>query len=79
MPRQKLIAPAPAIENKIRLVRGQKVMLDSDLAELYEVPTKRLNEVVRRNLDRFPEDCVSSNERRGGKLEIPDWNVKLGR
>jgi hypothetical protein len=56
MPRQKLIAPAPVIETKIHLVRGQKVMLDSDLAEMYEVPTKRLNEAVRRNLDRFPED-----------------------
>ena len=56
LPRQKLIAPALVIENKIHLVRGQKVMLDSDLAELYEVPTKRLNEAVRRNLDSFPED-----------------------
>lgn len=38
----------------IRVIRGQKAMLDSDLAELYGVPTKRLNEAVRRNLDRFP-------------------------
>src|SRR4051812_45927317 len=46
--------PAPLIERHIYLIRGQKVMLDADLAELYQVPTKRLNEAVRRNLDRFP-------------------------
>jgi len=44
------------IENKIYLIRGQKVMLDKDLAQLYEVSTKRLKEQVRRNLRRFPED-----------------------
>ena len=43
------------IENKIYEVRGQKVMLDFDLAELYEVETKRINEAVRRNIERFPE------------------------
>jgi len=43
------------IDHKIHLVRGQKVMLDSDLAALYGVPTKRLNEAVKRNLNRFPE------------------------
>ncbi|MGH8696584.1 MAG: ORF6N domain-containing protein [Burkholderiales bacterium] len=51
--------PAPAvapIESRILLVRGQKVMLDTDLAELYAVTTKRLNEQVRRNLERFPHD-----------------------
>ncbi len=46
------------IEKKILLIRGQKVMLDSDLAELYGVETKRLNEQVRRNKDRFPEDFM---------------------
>ena len=44
------------IEKKILLIRGHKVMLDSDLAELYGVTTKRFNEQVRRNLVRFPED-----------------------
>ena len=44
------------IEKKIFLVRGQKVMLDEDLASLYEVPTKRLNEQVKRNIKRFPPD-----------------------
>jgi hypothetical protein len=46
------------IEPKIYLIRGCKVMLDSDLAELYQVPTKRVNEAVRRNLDRFPADFM---------------------
>lgn len=46
------------IERRIYLIRGQKVMLDSDLAELYGVTTKRLNEQVHRNLKRFPEDFM---------------------
>ena len=50
----------PVIVNKIYEVRGQKVMLDSDLAELYSVETKRLNEQIRRNLERFPEDFMFS-------------------
>src|ERR1700692_528913 len=50
------IAPVEFIERKIYLIRGCKVMLDSDLAALYEVPTKRLNEAVRRDRDLFPED-----------------------
>jgi hypothetical protein len=46
------------IVNKIYFIRGQKVMLDEELAELYGVPTKRLNEQVSRNLDRFPKDFM---------------------
>ena len=46
------------VVNKIYLIRGQKVMLDNDLAELYGVETKRLNEQVRRNIERFPEDFM---------------------
>ena len=46
------------IEKMIYLIKGQKVMLDADLAELYEVKTKRLNEQVKRNLERFPEDFM---------------------
>jgi hypothetical protein len=46
------------IEKMIYLIRGQKVMLDSDLAELYGVETKRLNEQVKRNSERFPEDFM---------------------
>jgi len=44
------------VVDKIYVIRNQKVMLDSDLAELYGVETKRLNEQVGRNIDRFPED-----------------------
>lgn len=46
------------IERRIYLIRGQKVMMDSHLAELYQVPTKALNQAVKRNLDRFPEDFM---------------------
>lgn len=46
------------IIKKIFLIRGQKVMLDEDLAELYQVQTKRLNEQVKRNIERFPEDFM---------------------
>ena len=51
------VAP-PEISKKIFVVRGQRVLLDSDLAELYGVKTLRLNEQVRRNLDRFPDDFL---------------------
>jgi len=46
------------IENKILFVRGKKVMLDKDLAKLYGVSTKRLNEQVKRNIKRFPDDFM---------------------
>jgi|ERR1035437_81918 phage regulator Rha-like protein len=52
------VIPVEIIERKIYLIRGCKIMLDSDLAVLYQVPTKRLNEAVRRNLDRFPDDFM---------------------
>ncbi len=47
-----------ALAQSIHLVRGQKVMLDSDLAVLYGVPTKALNQAVKRNADRFPADFM---------------------
>jgi ORF6N domain len=50
------IVPIEQIETRLHIIRGQRVMLDADLAELYGVPTKRLNEQVERNLDRFPAD-----------------------
>jgi hypothetical protein len=53
-PAKHLAAPRP-VESLIHVIRGQKVMLDADLAAVYGVPTKRLNEAVRRNLARFPE------------------------
>lgn len=46
------------IQNKIYEIRGAKVMLDFDLAELYEVPTKVLNQAVKRNINRFPDDFM---------------------
>ncbi len=52
------IIPMERVERCILLIRDQKVMLDSDLAKLYQVTTKRLNEQVRRNLKRFPEDFM---------------------
>jgi hypothetical protein len=52
------LIPAERIERAILLVRGHKVMLDSELAKLYGVSTKRLNEQVRRNANRFPEDFL---------------------
>ena len=52
------LIPREVIERKIFLIRREKVMLDADLAELYGVPTKALNQAVRRNKDRFPEDFM---------------------
>jgi hypothetical protein len=75
------------IAQRILLIRGQKVMLDAELAELYGVPTKRLNEQVKRNSDRFPEDFMfqltaeefaylksqfaTSNAAHGGRRSLP--------
>ena len=53
-----LPVPVEAITRRIYLIRGQKVMLDADLAELYGVLTKNLNLAVRRNASRFPEDFM---------------------
>ena len=47
-----------SIETRILLIRGQKVMVDSDLADLYRVPTKVFNQAVKRNLKRFPKDFM---------------------
>ncbi len=55
---EKLIVSDDTITNKIYLIRGQKVMLDSDLADLYQVETKYLKRQVRRNLERFPDDFM---------------------
>jgi hypothetical protein len=52
------LVPVDLIERRIFLLRGHKVMLDSDLADLYQVLTKRLNEQVRRNAERFPDDFM---------------------
>jgi phage regulator Rha-like protein len=79
--------PVELVERRIYLIRGQKVMLDSDLAELYQVLTKNLNLAVRRNANRFPPDFMfqltrkeaeslrlqiaTSNEGRGGRRYLP--------
>ncbi|OGI00201.1 MAG: hypothetical protein A2Y25_05390 [Candidatus Melainabacteria bacterium GWF2_37_15] len=62
------LIPIQIIENKIFVIRGQRVMLDSDLAILYEVETKRLNEAIKRNIDRFPEDFMF-------QLNDDEWNI----
>ena len=56
--KQTSVIPDEIVISKIYLIRDEKVMLDSDLAELYGVETKRLNEQVKRNIDRFPEDFM---------------------
>jgi len=76
-----------AIQAKIYAIRGVKIMLDQSLAELYQVKTKALNQAVKRNIDRFPDDFmfqltqeefsflrsqfVTSNAQRGGKRYLP--------
>ena len=52
------LIPVEIIENRIFLVRGHKVMIDYDLAELYQVTTKSLNQAVKRNVERFPSGFV---------------------
>ena len=58
MSRKAVAVPDEVLMSKIFLIRDQKVMLDNDLAELYEVETKYLTRQVRRNIDRFPEDFM---------------------
>jgi hypothetical protein len=61
------IVPIEVITEKIFDIRGQKVMIDADLAKLYGVPTKRLNEAVKRNAKRFPADLMF-------KLSAQEWD-----
>lgn len=69
----KLLVPQEIIESKILLVRGQKVMLDRDLAKLYRVPTRRLNEQVKRNEERFPIDFMFQLT----KEEFENWRSQI--
>jgi hypothetical protein len=74
------LIPAERIEKAILLIRGQKVLLDRDLAELYGVPTKRLNEQVRRNLRRFPDDFMFQlTAEEAGPLRSQFATLKAGR
>ena len=67
------------IQSKIYEIRGQKVMLDRDLAEMYGVQTKVLNQAVKRNIERFPEDFMFqlTNEETAMQLEL--INQSLGK
>jgi hypothetical protein len=74
------IVPAERIQSRILVIRGQRVLLDTDLAAIYEVPTKRLNEQVKRNIERFPEDFMfqlTPDEAepwgRAAGLHVPTW------
>jgi hypothetical protein len=69
-----IVVAEEAIISKIYLIRGQKVMIDRDLAELYGVETKQLKRQVRRNIDRFPEDFMFelSDE------EFQEWRSQFG-
>ena len=87
MPTSKSLVPVERIEKSILLIRGHKVMLDGDLAELYGVTTAALNQAVKRNIGRFPEDfafqltedefaslisqIVTSKTGRGGRRKLP--------
>jgi hypothetical protein len=68
-----LPVPEEVIERRIYLIRGFKVMIDSDLADLYQVPTKALNQAVRRNPERFPADFMFQ----GRNLEVTDCDLGL--
>lgn len=65
--------PHKPVESLIHVIRGQKVMFDSDLADLYGVPTKALNQAVSRNHERFPEDFMF----RLSKDETDHWRSQL--
>jgi hypothetical protein len=76
-----LVIPDEVLMNKIYLIRGQKVMIDSDLSELYGIETRRLNEQVKRNISRFPEDFMfqlSEDEFANLKSQIAtsSWGAK---
>ena len=77
MPKQQTtgqnLVPVEIIERRILLIRGHKVMLDTDLAALYQVPTGALNQAVRRNLDRFPEDFMFQLN----NAELANWRSQI--
>ena len=67
------VNPLESIENLILNIRGKQVMLDRDLARLYDVETKRLNEAVKRNIERFPEDFMFQLN----KEEFENWKSQI--
>ncbi len=72
-PKKLVTAAEEVIMNKIYVIRGQRVMIDRDLAELYEVETKRLKEAVRRNASRFPKDFMFEMN----KKEFENWRTQI--
>jgi hypothetical protein len=72
-PASQELVPVEIIERRILLIRGHKVMLDTDLAALYQVSTSALNQAVRRNLDRFPEDFMFPLN----KAELENWRSQI--
>ena len=74
------LVPLERVERSILILRGHRVILDSDLAALYGVPVKRLNEQVRRNIDRFPDDfAFSLTEEEYAALRSQFATLKTGR
>jgi hypothetical protein len=74
MPKESsLIVPDEIIMNRIYYTRGQKVMIDTDLSKLYEVENKRLNEQVKRNIQRFPKDFMF----RLTQSEFENWKSQM--
>ena len=74
------LMPVDPIAQRILLIRGHRVMLDSDLAELYEVTTKRLNEQVRRNIKRFhPDFMFQLTPEEFTSLRSQNATLKIGR
>ena len=69
MPNTSIALPDELIEDTILLIRGKRVILDHDLAKLYGVTTRALNQAVKRNLDRFPEDFMFQLT----KAETEEW------
>jgi hypothetical protein len=81
MPLVPAVIPPQLIERRIYITRGQRVMLDADVAEVYQAPTKAFNQAVRRNLDRFPEDFMfqlSKREAESLRSQIVTSKVERG-
>ena len=84
-----ILHDSEAIQQKIYTIRDVQVMLDSDLAKFYGVETRRLNEQVKRNIERFPkefmfrltnkeyENLMSQIAISKGNFKIPNWHLKL--
>jgi phage regulator Rha-like protein len=87
------VIPQQPVEDFIHLIRGQRIILDADLARVYGVPTKRLNEAVKRTLERFPSDFafllkpqevaslrsqIATSKRRGGRRYLPRAFTEYG-